>query len=770
MKRVLCYLFLLLSGGIICGIAVRPATLPMILILLSLLLICIYRYSHGRTIFCHIYLLIFCLGIFASSYKLEKLEAVHKNLEGKHAVVAGQISEDITTNGNMTVFSIYVYKVNTDGREYYPDCKVKIIDYRNDKSYIKPYNAIEIEGEFKDRSAYKNTGMYDYELLQLKEEICGTLVPYYASRVVSYKCEDRQFRQFVYRFKSKVIDKLHVFTDAESFMLLKGILFGDVSDISEEDYKKFQDNGIVHIFAVSGYNIWLIFRLLSTLLLFLSKYNKTRITIIVTLIGVYTVMSGMTASVVRAFIMLSTLLAGKMIKRQQDPLTSLCLAGSMILMINPLEIISIGFQLSFAATLSIILFLPSLKKISLPLPGIIKNMIVTILAVQIGITPITIYYFNQFQVLSIVSNLIVIPLVSVITILGMFLCAASFIYVDGTIFIGRVIGYFTSGVLSITNGISSIEYSSIDVISPNIFELLAYYLLIGILFGIIKTKKVHIKRVYITIFLLISVSVWYSLPSSELKISFVDVGQGDCIFITTPDKKHILIDGGGKSKSSYSSLDIGEDILKPYLYKHGVNKIDLIISTHFHDDHLNGLVPVLKNLNTSAFVMRGGSKYEDNNRIKDELIINDDIIYSVAYGDTIDVGKHIKLYVLNPMGIENDENDSSIVIKLVYKEFSVLFTGDISSEVEKRLLDYNIKADVLKVPHHGSAFSLSRIFLEKVEPAAAVICVGNNSFGHPSEKTLDILEETKVTLFRTDINGEIIVTTRGKGFKVKTVM
>lgn len=748
---------------------VKPDFSVLFLWCLFLIAICIVGFVNGSKIYCHIYLFIFFWSILLCSYRLYKFETLSHSFEGKWVEVKGQIAGDIENQGNMTIYTVYTRTINSDQEKVCCDCKIRIIDYRNEKKYIIPYNSVIIEGEFKKGSRYNNTMSVDYDKVLFKDGICGTVIAGYDSDIYSTKCDDRYIAQLVYGFKKKIEGILSLCTDDRSVQILKGLLFGDTSTIQEDDYKNFQKSGIIHIFAVSGYNIWLFLYMLNILLFFLHN-KRLKTIIIIMLLGFYSIMSGSTPSVVRAFIMASIILWGRILKREPDHLTSLSLAGIMILILNPLAVMDIGFQLSFISTASIIILSPALRKVWMPVNGRLRDIIVLTLSVQIGMLPVVVYYFNNFPIFSLISNIIIVPLVSLMIILGIMVILLNFIYTGAAFFTGYIIVWITRTILYMTEFIASIPYSNMNMISPGILGIVLYYAIMWVIFNWVKINKSWKSKILMgTAAILIFCMVSEMVPG-ELKISFIDVGQGDCILISTPDRKHILIDGGGKPDNPYSGFDIGKDVLKPYLYRHGINKIDLIVCTHFHDDHLNGLIPVMDSFRFGKLAVRGVEKSGSYDKLLSKVSMESKMVFKAVDGETIEVGRYVKLYVLNPEGHEYDENDSSVVIKMVYKDFSALFTGDISAEVEKRLATRHMRADVLKIPHHGSAASLTSDFLDSVNPEAAVICVGENKFGHPADVIVKKIKDKGISLYRTDQNGEIIITTRGQGFKVRTVM
>ena len=346
-------------------------------------------------------------------------------------------------------------------------------------------------------------------------------------------------------------------------------------------------------------------------------------------------------------------------------------------------------------------------------------------------------------------------------------------------------------------------------ITPNIFEIYIYYIisLVGItLFRIYHTRnnsitEIRVKNIIsllkyrfrekiqkigqekykkIIAFLIcgvfLSICIFNTYIPRKLRIHFVDVGQGDCTFIVTPRNNKILLDGGGSEFSSYS---VGEKILLPYLLDRRILKIDYIIFSHFDSDHCEGLLYIMKKIKVDNVVI--ANQYETSENYKKFIEIANrkrtNVIIAEA-GDRVTIEKNLFFNVLwpdkNNMISENAINNNSLVCKLNYKRFSILFTGDIEEIAEKAILSKYInkqellKADILKVAHHGSKTSSTKEFINAVNPKYAVIGVGkDNKFGHPSEKTLENLNDKKVKVYRTDISGEIVIITDGNNVRIE---
>lgn len=253
----------------------------------------------------------------------------------------------------------------------------------------------------------------------------------------------------------------------------------------------------------------------------------------------------------------------------------------------------------------------------------------------------------------------------------------------------------------------------------------------------------------------------------------VDVGQGDCTLVITPTGKTILVDGGGSSKES--DFDVGERIVVPYLLNKGIRQIDYLVFSHFDADHCMGLLPVLQHLGVKQILLTKQAEIKEEYMLLIQEAMQKKVpIQIVTMGDTITIENNITLQILFPDTTflsENAINNNAMVMRLVAKDVSILFTGDIEEIAEKQILQKisseQLKADILKVAHHGSKSSSSEAFLKAVNPKIAMIGVGaKNTFGHPSQEVLDRLEALDCKIYRTDQMGEITIKVSNKG-KIK---
>jgi len=454
--------------------------------------------------------------------------------------------------------------------------------------------------------------------------------------------------------------------------------------------------------------------------------------------------------------------------RQTDVLTSLMAAAMLMTLLNPQTLWDVGFQLSFAATLGLILYTPVLQSwferlLSKALsPGtakraiqILNEALIVSLAAQITTLPIIVYNFRQLSLVTLLSNFLVLPAQPGVMLWGGLATIAGLVWLP----LGQVLGWiawlfltYTIRAVEIT---ASIPYASLSLgpISPGLVWL--YY-------GLLAWKRGWLRSIWVAVMPIQS--------DGKLHVTFFDVGEGDAIFVQTPRGQKMLIDGGPSPATLSSAL--GRRM--PFW-----DRIDLVILTHADGDHIAGLIPVLKRYRVGQ-VLDSGYKY--NSPMYEhwlELIGKRGIPNCLTRAEMrIETGDGLELTVLHPgpelMEYTNaDVNNNSIVTRLVMGQVSFLLPGDIEEAAEGILVasGKELTSTVLKAPHHGSNHSSSVGFLKAVNPEWAVISVGtNNEFGHPSPQVLERLEKLvgKEHILRTDENGTIEVVTDGEKVWVET--
>lgn len=530
--------------------------------------------------------------------------------------------------------------------------------------------------------------------------------------------------------------------------VVMGLLFGETSGIDEDIIETFRRGGTAHVLAVSGLHLGLLYS-------FLCRFKRKKRSIpadiaIVLALSAYTALAGFTASVVRACLMIFIHIAGNHLNRRYDLISSTCVSMIIILAVNPMQVYSAGFQMSFLAVITLGIMIPLIQKK-------IKGILLPMIAVQTGMVPYTMYVFNYVSLTSVISNIPVYFIAAAMIPAGISVIAFCWLPVIAKP-AAMITGLFVKLLLWCNDFTYMGGVFTFDVASPSVIFLAVYYIFIFYMcseagqIALIRRNYKKIAAVFAAAVICgAGCSVYLSDGFEKTDMVFVDVGQGDCLHIKAGGK-NLLIDGGGSF-----NYNVGKSTLKPYLLKNGVTKIDMAIATHLHTDHYQGL----KELSQTYRIKKLGV-YEANsvneNHLKKEFK-TDEILY-LAAGDVINMGRNVSAEVLSPDRgnhlDEKDENKNSLVLRVNVKGSSVLMTGDIDEKGEKTLIaDTDIKADILKIAHHGSRYSSCEKFIAVAAPKIAVIQVGKNTYGHPSEEVIKRLEEHKITVLRNDEQGAV---------------
>lgn len=667
-------------------------------------------------------------------------------------------------------------------------------------------------GNFLNQKHGRNWGGFDEKNYLKTLEIHGTIE---ATQVkVIAKKQANPFLQISNQISLKIKEKIDKLLEKEKASLLKGILLGDTTKIEEDIKENFQTSNISHILAISGMHIayWMV--ALNWFLDAKIGKRKTRFSILIFLFF-YITITGFSPSVVRAGVMGILVTFAQVVYRKNDIYNSLAISLLCMLIKNPFLITNVGLQLSYLGTIGMIVLYPNVfhffkslkikkrkwkyrqnrKIILLVEKG--KEIIAVTLSAQLVILPMILYHFNIFSTYFLVTNLLVSIVTGPILIFGSILVLISFLC-NPIAKLFSLILEFLIQILILVSNLGQLPLAKIYVPTPKVWMLIFYYVMIVVLnliyslyhakslnvsqirarnviafvrYQFFQNKRKILKSILISIFIFLLI---FYRPKN-LKIHFVDVGQGDCTFVTTPRNKTILIDGGG---SSLKDFDVGKSTLLPYVLDRGYTKIDFIFISHFDQDHVGGILTILEELKVGKVLI---CKQEENSEnyekflklVKEKKIA----VQIVKKGTRIVIEKGLYFDILWPTHTqitENRLNNNSMVAKLCYQDFSMLFTGDIEEIAEKEIVEMDqekqLNSNVLKIAHHGSKTSTNDTFLKLVHPQIAFIGVGkNNLFHHPSQTTLDKLKEYGTSIYRTDEKGEITITVNQKGkFLIKS--
>jgi competence protein ComEC len=499
----------------------------------------------------------------------------------------------------------------------------------------------------------------------------------------------------------------------------------------------------------------------------------------------YAYISGMSTPTVRSLIMVFIYMLAMLLGRKGEWMNSLSIAAIIILIYKPAALFELSFMLSFIAVFSIGYVLEqrsdNLEK-GEPVPPFTKeeggwitkiyeklkiSFFLTTAAV-LGTAPLSIAVFHQFPVIAPLANLIVTPLVCFAVLPLGFVSGFAALFFDMQIMPFNSITDTIAGfALLLVKFFSNIPYASIRIHSPSIFLIVAYYLSLIILF---KNKSIW-RTIPVALVILLYIITPY-LPGHDLRITFLDVGQGDASVVEFPDNTVMLIDGGSEDAGA------GQRAVAPSLWSRGIRNIDYLVVSHPHPDHFGGLYYILDNFEIGEVWATMNSAYTAR-EFFDSVAAKGITVRTPVRGDVISATGY-RIYVLHPYdefsagsprGDFSDENSSSMVLKIESEGTSILFTGDIEDEAEGNVLDLGkwLKSDIIKVPHHGGRTSSSTGFLKAVNPDIAVVSAGkNNPFHHPHQKTLERYKGEGVKLLRTDRDGAITINGRDGYYKVTT--
>ena len=604
----------------------------------------------------------------------------------------------------------------------------------------------------------------------------------------------------------RVIDS--IYTESEAIapslhaQLLKGILLGKRSDLPTETLDIFRNSGTFHVLAVSGLHVGLVAMFCYFGFSRLRFPQKVVCLLTIAAVLIYACLIGFRPSVFRASLMAILFLFATLIDRDADLFNLLGFAALVLLLLNPLQVWDVGFQLSFVAVASIVYFVPKMEKplrrlwenaddspsqdsISVltrfrnaTVKWLILSYLVT-LAAQIGTTPLIAYHFFRAYPLGFIVGPFAVGLVSLIVAVGMASICVGFIWLP----LAKLLALLNHAIISIFLWLIGIfgQTWGIVKLTPPTFGLFVLY--IAFFFGITHWRYVYRHWRVASLIGLSIVAIWiwdaaFHEKGRLLEVVTLDVGQGDAAFVRFPDNRTLLIDGGiqrtyyDDKKQRQVDYDVGKRVIEPYLDFRGIRRLDMVVLTHPDLDHGGGLGHILRNFEVGRVL--GISDMPLNSQTHQQLhaiVRANDIPYAFPYAGTIELTPTATLNLLHPIDaastnlLDQDKNDDSLVMKLTYREVDILFTGDIGKKAEARLIasGQDLRSEILKVPHHGSSTSSSVQFIEAVQPRYAIFSLGQSSqYQFPHSDVVARYQARGCVQLRTDKAAAITLRTDGK--------
>jgi competence protein ComEC len=645
---------------------------------------------------------------------------------------------------------------------------------------------IRFETRVKRPRRYKNPGSFDYRnYLERK----GILLTGFIERPeeVEVLSKGEEASGAIDRLRRKIVEGIDETVEEPAAGFLAALTVGDRSGMTDDLWNDFRNTGTAHLVAISGQHIGMVAGAFYLFFLWILKrserlllsFSVRRLAGLLALAPVvfYTVLAGSPPSAVRAAILAGLVVLAPFVGREIDFWSALAAAAIGISLFDPSAPFSASFQLSFLAVAGILLFRPrrdasqgAVSSRGGPASGwnfaptIIQKYLMTPFWMTLGATlataPLIAYLFHIISFSGLLTNLWAIPSTG-------FLLIAS----GASLFLTFLIPPLGAWLLSLCGHLADWFLRGIDLSSrfswtasfyPTEFELVSAFLLVALLAWIrLRPGQWRIAAAGSLL-----VAGFWCLTSlnfleRDLEVTFLDVGQGDAALVLTPERKTLLVDGGGfLIPGKPPSFDIGSEVLVPYLKRRGIRRIDAILLSHPHPDHYGGLQAVVENFPIGEFWWNGGTFPDETFDHLLQTVAGKEIPARILReGDRFE-WEGLSLEVLYPPGInpKRSINDNSLVVRLSFGEARFLFPGDIEKEGERALEDLRIEAEVVKIPHHASRTSSSVPFIDGVRPRYAIASLGeDNFFGFPHPGVLEKYERRGVKVCRTDRDGAVTI-------------
>ena len=715
-----------------------------------------------------LFVMIFYAGFFLTFFKTQNYDSLVQYTPAK-IELTGRITSIPKKNEYNKIK--FILETNTvDKKELKAKTLVTISDAQNLKQPLNIGENISLSGNLRKPFTSTNPSQFDYSAYLRNFNIFTTLYaqPEDITILKSKTSYKWKFLGKLNETRNRILDTHSKYLKSPNLEILGGIVFGDDA-ISPPDYIKnsFINSGLLHILAASGMNVALIYTFWFFILRFLGVPFKPRVLSGILIIILYTLMTGLGASVIRAALMLIFVLIGKLIDRDAHSIALLSFVAALMLIYNPAYINDVSFQLSFMVTLGLLL---SVNVISEKLPDIpdwIKVPIIIPIIAQIWVAPIQMFYFNSFSLYSIFANIATVSLLSIISF-GGFLSSVISIFQPLADFTCFTFDFYLNILLNIlvwiSNFFANLKYCLLQTTHPSIIQIIIYYaMIVGATF-LFKYNK--FKQAFLTI-LTVSAILFITTVrpvSHNLEIIAFDVQNADSFLIKTPANKYFMIDTGKAPYQSGNSQ--AKIIMLKYLKDRGIKNLEGVIVTHFDNDHSGGTTEFITGTKVKTLYLNSTKTDTQTGADIYKAVRQNHQRYKIAQNNKeIYHEKDFKIttYKANITG-KDESNGNSIITLVSYKNFDMLFMGDAGIEAFNQVKN-NMPHDVevLKVGHHGGPNVVDNDMLEYLKNRISLIPTGINYFGHPNKGTLDVLRNTEI--LRTDLLNSVKITSDGNSYK-----
>ncbi len=704
----------------------------------------------------------FVVAIINCHFQIKDFDMLSK-IAPQKAKIEGRIESIPTTNhSDKTKFYLNVNKINYSQANYnnlHSKTIVTLPGLRTELNNLEIGDKIEIEGKINLPRKAKNPSQFDYRSYLRNFDTHTVFYANENSQKIITKADTPYWKilQKINKTRNQIIKDHSQNIKSPNIELLGGIIFGDDA-VNPPDYIKtsFINSGLLHILAASGMNVTLIFGIWFFISQKFRVHYRFSILSGIFLIIFYTAMTGFGPSILRASIMLIFILLGKLIDRDADNIALLFFVALLLLLYDPAMINLVGFQLSFVVTFGLLLTCPVLfDKIENKFLNIILSTCLVPLIAQLYAAPLQMFYFNTFSTYSILANIAIVPFLAIVSFLG-FVSSIIAMITPISLYVCKISSVILNPLLSslifISDYFANLPYSLLTTTHPSIIQITLYYISIISVALFLKSEFKNKKLLITTgVALLLFIILLIPIKNNNCEIIFFDMGNADSALIKTPENKYILIDTG-KAPYKSAASDARQVILK-YFKDNGIKNLDALVLTHFDADHAGGSMDILPNIKVKNVYI---NNLKSDNNIYRKIISylkNNKIDYEVPKENQLLI-KEKNLSFINATRDEkklNDENEESLITLLKYNNFNILFMGDAGTKSFLTLNNkYKNNIDILKVGHHGSENSINQKMLDDASVDVAIISTGENPYGHPDKKIINLLRKNNINIFRTD--------------------
>ena len=766
--------------GIISFFTHYEAYFAVFLFLVTVFFLVINIFSNKSAI---IYYLAFSLALLNCNFQIKNHDDLSKFIPAK-AVITGTVKSIPTTNNpSKTKFYLKAQSGNFDGNKaenLEAETIVTLYDTKENISKIKIADKLELKGKLRSPIRAKNPSQFDYANYLKNKQVFSTFYVQSGGWKVIAKPDNfaGRFMQKLNDTRNNILEHHKKYIKSPNIEVLGGIVFGDDAINPPDEIKNsFINSGLLHILAASGMNVSLIFGIWYFIGCRLRLNHRFVVLLGALLVAFYTLMTGLGASVLRAAIMIEYIILGKLIDRSANSISLIFLVAFLMLLYNPAMINDVGFQLSFVVTFALIFYAqPVLEKVKNKVFEYVSGAILIPVIAQLWAAPIQMFYFNSFAVYSIAANFLIAPFIAIISFLGFVSSILAMIPFDAfadkvCMFSSVLLNPVVTVLIKISDYFANLPNALLTTTHPDIFRIIIYYSMLVVI-GLGLRSKFNNRKTLSLLLILFMMFVVTFKPANknELEILVFDVGNADSFLIKTPENKYIMIDTAhGALEGSSSGFSQADSIMNKYLKDNGIKTLDILLLTHFDSDHSGGAVDVMKTVKVKKLVI---NKNKDDSKTTKNIfnyLKNNKIPNSIAQNNTLVFEENnLKFKTYTPNINSKNDNDTSIVTLLSYKDFDMLFMADAGvksfENIKKNLNNNDI--EILKSGHHGADNTVSKSMLKSINPDAAIISTGFNPYGHPSKQTLKTFETAKIKTYRTDIDNAIKITSDGNSYEI----